>query len=154
MDTYTLLWIGVIIGFIILEVLTPNMITIGFSIAAIIPLILQLLGVAFIYQLIAYLISLMVIGYYLIPILKRVSKIGVIKFSPDGKTNLDLIIGATGHCLEPIALYKNGVVRVENKDWSAAVENDETIAIHDLIEVKRIEGAKLIVTAFKPKEEL
>lgn len=145
MDAMLIIWLIVIVGFLFIEILTPGFVSICFSIAAVPALILHLLGFSLLVQLIVYAIALAICLYYIIPVLRRMMNIKTESDSPIARTNLDLIIDATGVCLEPISKTADGLVKVEGKEWTAKVEDDVVINKDDLVIVKSITGSKIIV---------
>lgn len=145
MDYILIIWIIVIVGFLLIEIMTPGMVAICFSIAAIPALILHLLGFNIFVQLVVYAVVLAICLYFFIPVLRRMMNIKTESNSPVARTNLDLIIGATGVCLEEITPVQDGLVKVEGKEWTAKIDDSSSIEKDELVIVKNITGSKIIV---------
>lgn len=151
MDSILIIWVAIIIGFAIIEAFTITFFPICFSISAIPALILNVLGLDLIWQLVAFALTLTLCLYFLIPFLRKVSKIKAINHSKGVKTNLDMIVGTTGICLEKIAPNKEGLVKVGGKEWTAKVSKDEVIEKNDLVNIEQIKGSKIIVSKKEEK---
>lgn len=150
MEPFFIVWSLMIVGFIIIEAATITFFPICFAIAAIPALILNVLGLDLVWQLVAFAITLTLCLYFLIPFLRRISKVKANDPDKVVKTNLDMIIGTTGVCLEPISLTNDGLVKVGGKEWTAKVNKNIKIKENDLVIVEQIQGSKIIV---KKKEE-
>lgn len=147
MDTLLVIWLIVIVGFAVLEAMTPGMVAICFSIAGLGALLAYFIGASLLVQLIVYVIVLGVCLYFLIPVLKRLSKLEVDDQNQKHvKTNLDLVIGELGEALSDISFLNEGVVKVDGKEWTAKVNHEnESISKGDVVKVKAISGSKIIV---------
>ena len=152
METMLIIWLIVIIGFLIIEIFTTTFISICFSLAGIVSLVLYFLGVGLVGQLIGYAVSLALILYFIIPLLRKMTKIKSDGSRPSVKTNLDLIIGEIGVCLERITLIRDGIVKVEGKEWTAKVIDDIVIEAGDPVLIKEIQGSKVIVAKTNKEE--
>lgn len=146
MDTMMIIWLIVIIGFLVIEIMTPGFVSICFSIAGVVSLILYFLGFNLLGQLVGYAIGLAVTLYFILPFLKKLAN----SKSADGsqpivRTNLDAIIGEVGVCLEDISLLNDGLVKIEGKEWTAKVQDDIIIKSGDPVLIKEIQGSKVIV---------
>lgn len=150
MDTLFIIWSVMIVAFIIIEALTITFFPICFAISAIPALIFNVFGFGLIWQLVAFAITLMLCLYFLIPFLRKIAKVRLVDPDKIVKTNLDMIIGTTGVCLEPITFTNDGVVKVGGKEWTAKVNKNIKIKENDLVVVEQIQGSKIIV---KKKEE-
>lgn len=146
MDTMMMIWFIVIFGFLVIEIMTPSFVSICFSIAGVVSLILYFLGFGLLGQLVGYAIGLALTLYFILPILQKLAR----SKSSDGsqaivRTNLDAIIGEIGICLADISLLNDGLVKIEGKEWTAKVQNDIIIKSGDPIIIKEIQGSKVIV---------
>ena len=61
------------------------------------------------------------------------------------KTNTDALIGLTATVEEDILPMQVGQVKLNGQMWSAVCRENETVSRGSLVEVKAIEGVKLIV---------
>lgn len=152
MDTLTIIWTIIIVGFIFIEITTPGLVAICFSIAGAVALVLHLLGFSLMIQLIGYAITLGISLYYLIPVLRKIAKIKTDQEDPVSLTNLDLVIGTVGVVLEDITFLNDGLVKVGGKEWTAKVEKDIIIKKGARVIVKEIKGSKIIVEETESEE--
>ncbi|WP_423363107.1 NfeD family protein [Mycoplasma sp. P36-A1] len=145
-DHMLFIWMFVIVGFAVFEAMTPGMVAICFSIAAIIPLGMAILNINILIQIIVYIIILALCLYYLIPVLRRIAKIKVDPDDQHVKTNLDLVIGTYGEALSDISFLNDGLVKADGKEWTAKVEEEKLeIKKGDRVKIKAIAGSKIIV---------
>ncbi|MDF9867673.1 membrane protein implicated in regulation of membrane protease activity [Bacilli bacterium PM5-3] len=153
MDTMLIIWLIVIIGFLVIEIMTPSFFSISFSIAGVVALIVYFLGFGIMAQLVAYTITVAITLYFLIPILRKISNVKSNQNGPVVRTNLDLIIGEVGICLEKISLLQDGLVKIEGKEWTAKVTDDIEIEAQTPVIIKEIQGSKVIVEPAKKERE-
>ncbi|MEG0284205.1 MAG: NfeD family protein [Erysipelotrichales bacterium] len=153
METMTIIWIIIIFGFLLIEVATPGLVAICFSIAGVVSLVMQLLDFGLLPQLVGYAIALGISLYFLLPILRRLAKIKSDDTDPIALTNLDLIIGTIGIALSDIDFINEGLVKVDGKEWTAKVEEDIIIKKDTRVLVKEISGSKIIVEPVEREEK-
>ncbi|MDR3215512.1 MAG: NfeD family protein [Bacilli bacterium] len=149
-DLLMYFWVAVIIVFALIEMMTITFYSVCFSIGAIFALIMYTLGFDIVGQLSAFIIVLIICLFLIVPLMRRLLNIKVNDNRQGIPTNLDLIIGEDGVCLERISLHQNGLVKVAGKEWTARVNEDVIIEPHDIVIVEKIIGSKIIV---KKKEE-
>ena len=135
------IWIAVLATAIVCEALTSDFVSIWFFPAAIISLVLSLLGVPFWIQLLCF----VVVGFALVVATRPLCK----KFL-DGKkvkTNAESLIGKTCIVTEEISnINEVGEVRVGGLCWSArAADATRIIPVGEQVEILEIQGVKLIV---------
>lgn len=152
MDTLTIIWTIIIVGFLLIEIMTPGLVSICFSIAGGVALIMHFLNFGLMAQLIGFAIALAISLYFLIPVLKKIAKIKPDQEDPVSLTNLDLVIGTVGIVLEEISYLEDGLVKVGGKEWTAKVEEEITIKQGSSVIVKEIKGAKIIVEPTESEE--
>ena len=72
----------------------------------------------------------------------------VLKSRPASKTNTDALIGKSAAVVEEIDnIAEIGAVKIEGKVWSARnAENDTVIPVGTIVEIRAIEGVKLMCT--------
>lgn len=130
-------WLVLVIILTIIEIATINLLTVWFIVSGIVAMILSFFidDVAVVSTVFAILgIFLLIISR---PIVRKIRK------NENSKTNLDLIIGATGVVTEEIKRNTVGEVKVDGKKWSAI--SSKKIAVGEEVIVEKIEGVKLIV---------
>lgn len=139
-------WIALIVFFLLVEAGTVAMVSLWFAGGAFAGMIACLLGGGPWLQISIFLaVSLALLILFLPAIKKRQSKKAIIP------TNADRIIGMKALVTEPIDfLQGKGAVKADGKVWSAKLEESdsgvsESIPEGALVEILRIEGAKVIV---------
>jgi membrane protein implicated in regulation of membrane protease activity len=139
MEEY-MIWIGVIILALIIETITMGLTTVWFAFAALITLIISLLGIDIWAQVGVFVTSSALMLIFLYPIAKENLKLG------HEKTNYESIIGRQGKVIELIDnVNATGLVKVEGQIWSAKSITGTNIKEGSLILVKEVKGVKLIV---------
>ncbi len=134
-------WLGVLALTLIIELCTMELVSIWFTLGAIIPFILSAIGGIYIELQIAIFV---VVSALLIIFVRKYAKKLLLK-NMNEKTNLDSIVGKHFRVVEETTFEKNGTVKINDVVWSIMGENQETIEKGSIIEVLRVEGNKLIV---------
>lgn len=135
-------WIAVTVIAIIVEAVSAQLLSIWFALGGIAALITSLFTDSIAVQIIVFVavsvISLAVIFLFVKNILKK----------EPVKTNADRYIGKLAVVTEGISnIDAKGQVKVDNQIWSARSEDGSQIAEGTRVNVLRIEGVKLIVSA-------
>lgn len=148
MDVMFWVWLGVIVATAIVEFATMEIVSIWFTIGAIIPFILAgTRAVGWEIQIVIF----VAISAILIVSLRGVTKKYLLKNSNE-KTNLDLLIGKKCKMLEKTDFETTGSVKINDIIWSAVADNGQTIEKGQLVEIVKVEGNKLIVKNLEEKE--
>ncbi len=136
-----IIWFAILIGLIVLEVLTADILTVWFMPGAVVAIFLAAFKVYVPIQIAAF----FVISIVLL-ILSRTAFKKYLGKKTDEKTNLDLIIGQTGIVTEDIDnIAAKGCVKVNFQLWTARTVNDgDTVVAGDKVKVVALEGVKLI----------
>lgn len=137
-----LLWAILAIVFTIVEICTIQLVSIWFSVSALLTMILSIVfdDMPFISQVAVFVISSIIFLSISLPFLIRRSK------KPYTATNSELDVGKTAQVIEEININKNsGRVTLNGVDWSAASENDDIIQKDSIVIITAVKGAKLIV---------
>lgn len=138
MDTY-LLWLVLFVLLVVIEVITSQLTTIWFAIGALVALFGALFGMDFYAQLLLF----VVVGFLAFLATKPLKK--KLMHKERIPTNADMLLGQTVIALEDFNdLTHEGRVQAGAMDWLAHCE--QPVVKGDRLVVKRIEGAKLIVT--------
>ncbi|MBE6835721.1 MAG: NfeD family protein [Ruminococcaceae bacterium] len=133
-------WAVAIVVFAVLEAITTQLVSVWFIAGSIAALLSKWLGVPFYLQLIVFL-GISVITLVLTrPLIKKHLK------PKNEPTNADRVIGQTAVVTEKIDnLSATGQVKVDGQIWSARSCDDAVIEEGKQVEIKRIDGVKLIV---------
>ena len=134
-------WLGVIALTLIIELCTMELVSIWFTLGAVVPFILSAIGGIYIEIQIAIFV---VVSALLIVFIRKYAKKLLFK-NMNEKTNLDSIVGKHYRVVEETTFEKNGAIKINDVVWSIIGENQETIEKGSIVEVLRVEGNKLIV---------
>ncbi len=132
------IWLVAFVVFLILEVLTPSMLFIGFSMSALVSGIF-----AFFYPESYYwqMGIFIVVSAILLPLTRKMAK-KLTKESPQ-ITNIDAIIGKVGLVIKTIDLDKAGQLKVNGEIWRAVSE--EVIKEHEKATILKVVGTTVYV---------
>lgn len=137
---YFWLWIGVLIGSVLLEVLTASaLICIWFAPGALIGLIANQLNLSFAVQIILF-FAVSILSFVIIrPMAKDYLKGNIIA------TNADRVIGKHTRMTKTYHEGGYGEVRINGVIWNAIAYDSKDINEGSLVEILSIDGTKLIV---------
>lgn len=145
-----ILWIALAIVLAIVEALTVGLLTIWFSVGALVASILAYFGVSFWLQLLVFLMVSLLLLYYTKPLAEKKLRIGAYK------TNVDAMLGKAAMVVEEIPPYGAGQVKLSGLFWSAVTAPQHApIEIGRMVKVLGVEGVKVIVEPLgvvKPEE--
>ncbi len=137
----SIIWIAVLIGLIVAEIATVTFVTIWFAGGAFVAFILSLFDVSLPIQILVFGIVSALLLIFTRPIAIKYLKVG------KEKTNVDSLIGKTAKVTQTIDNGNEiGKLIIAGQEWTARSSTEETIEENSIVEVKRVEGVKLIVT--------
>lgn len=144
------LWLVLMIGFVAAEAACPfHLVSIWFAVGSLVALVAAALDAQMWLQITLF--AVVSVGL-LVATLPLVKKFVIPK---QAKTNVDSVIGSRGYVTEEIDnLSASGQVKLGGMYWSARSEDGHSIPVGALVEVARIEGVKVFVTAVKVTEEV
>lgn len=133
------IWLAAAIVLFIIEAATVGLTTIWFAIGALAAFVLALSDISVTAQIVVFL----VVSVCLLVFTRRifVEKL----HAGSEKTNTDALIGLTATVEEDILPMQVGQVRLNGQMWSAICAGGETVPKGNMVEVKAIEGVKLVV---------
>lgn len=138
---YIILWACVLVGMVIFEIATTQLVAIWFALASLVSLFAALFGANFTVQCILFVVVTIISLALTRPFVK---KFITNKAVP---TNADRNIGEIGYVINTIDNNSfEGRVTVDGLDWAAKSIDGDVIETGSKIVVKRIEGVKLIVS--------
>ncbi len=132
-------WLGLAILFIVIELLTFNIITLWFAIGALVSVFISFLPIPFSYQILIFLlisVTLLVLTRPLV--LKKLEE-------KKQKTNVDSLIGKKVLVVKAILPFEKGEIKINGTIWSAKTEGNEKIDKDSECTILRIEGVTAIV---------
>lgn len=143
-----IVWIVFIVVTAIIELETQDLITIWFTLGAVVALIACILKAEVILQFILFLVVSAVAIICTRPLAKRMQSKEIIK------TNSDRIIGMTATVTKDISPENVGEIKIEGRYWRAIPLENEEYSIGDKVLIQAISGTKVIVTDTEPNEEI
>ena len=133
-------WIVTLVGFVIIEASTAQLLTIWFAIGSLAALISYILGADIWVQWLIFVAVSAIVVAATRPLVKKYARP---KVQP---TNADRCIGQTAIVAEDIDnIAGKGAVKVNGIEWSARSESGEIIKANETVTVAKIDGVKLIV---------
>ncbi len=133
------IWLAAAIILFIIEAATVGLATIWFAIGALAAFVLALFDLPLAAQIVVFLIVSMVLLIF-------TRKIFVEKLHAGcEKTNTEALIGLIAVVEEDISPMQIGQVKVNGQVWSAICKENKTASKGTQVEIKGIEGVKLIV---------
>ncbi len=145
----TIIWLGIFVILVILEIGTMALTTIWFAGGALVAFIASLFHIEVLTQIIIFLIVSFVLLLCTRPIaIKYINKGHV-------KTNVDSLVGEQAKVTEQINnINDTGVVVLNGLEWTARTQKQGIIIpVNAIVTIEKIEGVKLIVRPTL-KEEL
>ncbi len=138
MPTIFWLWLGAAVVFLIIEITTPGLVFLCFTVGAVAAAVTSTFNDSYLIQLGVF----AVIPIILIPLTRPLAH-RLTKPSPQ-PTNVDAMLGQVGIVTKAIDPDTgSGMVKVEGQDWRALAE--EVISEGTKVRVVKVHGAKLIV---------
>ena len=145
----TILWLGLVILFLIVEAATVTMVSLWFAGGALAALLVAALGGGIVLQIIAFALVSTVLLALLRPMARK-------HFTPKlTKTNVDSVIGMEGYVTADIDnRAAQGTVKLGAMEWTARSATGEKISTGTLVKVEKIEGVKAFVTPVEVPAEV
>ena len=141
METMFWVWLAIIAVTVIIEIVTLDLVSICFAFGAVIPFILSAIGGIAIEIQIAVFVA---VSALLIIFLRKNAQKLLFK-NMNQKTNVDAFEGKKVRLLEDTDFEHNGSVKINDVTWTAISESGELIKAGQLVEIKKVDGNKLIV---------
>ncbi len=136
-----IVWIVLILILLLVEILTINLVTIWFVIAAIPALFLELLGVSLVVQIIVFALIATMLLIFTRPLVKKIQNGRALN------TNYMSVIGQQGIALEDLGGLEKGYVKINGMEWLA--QSEDNIQKDDVIVVQDVSGSKVIIKKIK-----
>lgn len=133
------IWSVVLIGTILVELETSDLVTIWFTVGAVAALISAALGVPIVYQFAIFIIVSLALLFATRPLTKRFMDKEVVK------TNADRMVGMHGVVVIEIPFDGKGEIRVDSQNWTAFSSLKTPIAEGTRVVILDIVGNKLLV---------
>lgn len=142
-----IIWLALFVIMIIIEASGPALVSIWFSVGALLALIVSFIpGVAWWIEIIVFLVVSTACLIALRPICKRYFKRNTLN------TNVDSFVGKRGYVIEDIEDLKPGAVKIGDVSWTAVpADKKAKILENEIIEVVAVNGNKLVVKKVEEK---
>ena len=134
-----IVWLALAVIFLIVEGLTVEVISIWFSGASLIAMVLDLLNLDLIWQLIAFISVSILLILLTRPLITKYLK------KNESKTNVETLIGEIAVVTKDIMPDERGEAKVKSQYWLAISADNDMILANTKVNIIAIEGAKLIV---------
>ena len=135
----TIIWLAVIGSLVIIELLTYGLYFAALAVAAVVPLLLSLLGLDLWVQGLGFLLAAIVALVFVKPITKKLQG-----EKPERLTNSESLIGKEGLVMEAVDQH-SGQVKAWGETWSAKTTTG-SIPEGTKVVIEQIDGATLIVS--------
>lgn len=136
-----IVWGGVFVTFLLLELATEDLIAIWFSLGALVAIIFAAIKpIPFYVSIIVYILSSLLLFIFLGRYLKKRLKPG-----DETITNVDSYVGKKFRLLEPITADEPGTIKIDGVTWSCISQNKKEIDKDVFVTVVKIEGNRFIV---------
>jgi membrane protein implicated in regulation of membrane protease activity len=138
-EIYIYFWLAIMVGLIIFEAMTAQIVALWFIGGSLVALILAIFNVHIAIQIAAFLIVSIALMICINPILKKLNK------NKELKTNAEELTEEVGLVVKDIPTDDIGEVKVKYQIWNAISENNEPIEKGKKVSILKIEGNKLVV---------
>lgn len=145
MNVWLIVWIAAMIVLLIVEAITMGLTTIWFAGGALVAAILAACNAPLLVQILAFIIVSFVLLYFTRPLVKD-------SFNKSRTlTNAESLVGKKAYVKEQIDnVNATGMVKLDGMEWTARTAKDGVIIpVEALVEVKEIDGVKVIVEQIK-----
>lgn len=138
-----IIWAVILVGTILVEFETSDLVTIWFSVGAIAALIAAALNVPIVGQVAIFIVVSLVLLVLTRPMTKRFMDKEVVK------TNADRMVGMHGVVITEIPFDGKGEIRVDSQIWRAFSTKKDPIKVDTRVVILDIVGNKLLVDVLK-----
>ena len=148
MNIWAIIWLALMIGFIILEAITVQLLSTWFAAGALAAMIVNLLGAEVWLQVVVFFTVSIVLLAVLWPMARKHIKARAVA------TNADALVGRTCIVTESIDPVEGGRVKIGDVTLSARSGQGEEIPAGKQVKVLKIQGAKVFVEEVKKEVEV
>lgn len=137
------IWILIFLIALAIEIATQELVSIWFSLSAIVPLILAAFNISYIWQILVYAIVSAILFVLSEKLIKKKIK------THKNATNVDSLIGNEIKVLKEVGPNQNGEGKIRDIIWT--IKSDDIIKEDEVAIVKEIKGNSLIVVKKEDK---
>ncbi|XMB86226.1 NfeD family protein [Mycoplasmatota bacterium WC44] len=138
-DIMMYFWIVIIVVAFIIEVNTLDLVSIWFSLGAIVAFVTSLMGLPEVVQMWIFIASTVILLLLTRPLAKKYMIKNTVK------TNADRLVGKIAKVTKSIEVGERGEVKIDGKYWLSFSESNSKFEVDERCEVLAIEGVKLLV---------
>jgi membrane protein implicated in regulation of membrane protease activity len=135
----TFIWLGIIAALVVIELVTYGLYFAALAAAALVPLVLSLLGLDLWVQALGFLAAAVVALVFIRPLITKLQG-----DKPETMTNVNALVGKPALVTEEVTQV-NGYVKIQGEIWSARTSNGSK-AVDSEVVIEKIAGATLIVS--------
>ena len=146
MDGAIWVWGVIIVGTLITEFVTDELISIWFSAGAVVGLVLAICNAPIWVQIVVFVAVSAILLISTRKLVKKFTK------KPTEKTNADSLVGKRTKLLTAITEDSKGSVKFDGVVWTAITKGDESIEAGKRVEVTAMQGNKLVVKEVKEEK--
>ena len=150
MEYMVWVWLAVFIITLVAEAFTFDLVSIWFSFAAIVALIVAVTtDLAYYYQIVIFICVSVVLLLLTRPLMKKLLK------NQERKTNADSFIGKQVIVSSPISKYEAGTIKMNDVIYTAILplDTDATINEGEVVEIIALNGNKVVVRKIVKRNE-
>ena len=138
-----LIWLIIAVFFLGVEWMTVELISIWFTGASLVSMVLALLNLEIGWQIGGFCVVSILLIIFTRPVVARYLK------RNESRTNVDSLIGEVGTVTKDIVPDDRGEVKIKGQYWLAISSNNKLIETGTKVSILAIEGAKLIVKIYE-----
>lgn len=144
---HAIIWLILFVVLVIFEIVTMGLTTIWFAAGALVAFIASLLHATWWVQFVLFIIVSLVMLIFTRPFaVKYINR-------HTTRTNVDSIIGMTGRVIAQIDNEQaSGYVTINGAEWAARSAGGDIIPVDAIVQVKSVEGVKVIVEQVKQQK--
>ena len=148
------IWVSIIAAGLLLEAVEAgSLVTIWFSVGAIIPLIMSFFGITTAWYIVVEVIVFGFITVLSLVFLRKIAKRTLLKNSKE-KTNMEIYIGKKFKISRIDEDNDIFYIKLNGVEYRVVSENEENFALGDQVELLSISGNKVIVKKVEQKGEI
>lgn len=133
-----MIWVGIGVICLIIEIFTPGFLFMSFGIGAIITGLISIASIPFWAEILIFIVVTFIIFLNLRKFSKKL-------MNSNYQSNVDALVGKKAVVTETIPQDARGYVKVGGEVWSAISENEAEIPVNTKVTIMKIDGNKLIV---------
>lgn len=150
MNWAAIIWLGLMIGFLVVEAACPiHLVSVWFAVGSLVATVVSLLQGAVWLQVVLFFLVSGVLLALLWPLTRKYMTPKITR------TNVDSVVGSTGLVTISIDnVIAQGQVKLGSMVWTARSTSGEAISVGTMVRADRIEGVKVFVSPVRAEEKV